>query len=416
MNALTRVGAVSLCALATGWACEPSECEDETPESGLLSDTPRPVLCTTDLVVFSPNRAALASARTANRASVPTTSMGGTSATSTAGEASGGEQEEPGDAVDELEMAVIAQTAMGQPRDTVSLSVQVCGPQALVDLKPAEDDDSRCENLTSTQLQCSTSAAGVARFIVVHGKRGSGTVELCATSHGRHVANAIISVADSTVEDLALRVAIDQLGFGPDASLSCDAADPPQDCGSAEERSTGVRVALLDAAGAEAPVANAQQVDISVRDSSGRANAVGLAIDDCADAGPSVATSVSAGASVSNSVMLCMDGGQTDFELTVTVSGKTRSQQFQVAAVPRSVQIGAADASGTRRLELLDCEESPLANRPFVWRLGTGATQPASTDALGGFFVPAGMGQLEIGVAGPQGGSDFVACVAELGS
>jgi hypothetical protein len=430
MNALTRFGFVLLGALATGWACEPSECTDDVPEAGLLSDTPRPVPCTTDSVVFSPSRAALTSTRAKGQTALVTPPVGGSAAAgnSTGGSAlggsatagsigAGGSAPEPGGAVDELEMAVIAQTANGQPRDTVSLNIQVCGPQALVDLKPADDSvEGKCRKLTNTQLECSTSAAGVARFVVVHGQRGSGTVQLCAMSGTTQKANAIISVTDISIEDLALRVATDKLGFGSHAGLNCE----PQksvSCGDRSERSTSVRVAVLDAAGAEAAVATAQQVEISVSNDN-PAGAVGVATDDCATAGTSVSTSVNAGASVSIPVLLCLDARHSEFELTATVAGKSRTERFQVDAIPRSVNVEAADPAnpdGPKRLSLLDCDENALASRPFVWRIATGATQMASTDVLGGFLLPDGSsGQVEVGVSPQQGSADFIRCKADL--
>jgi hypothetical protein len=386
----------------------------------LLGDTPRPVLCTGDTTAFSPSRATL-TVRRAEGTAPEVVASGGAGASET-GEG-GAVPEEPGGAVEELPMAIVAENASGQPRDTVSIRVQVCGPQALVDLKPAQGAEGFCESLTSTQLQCSTSANGIARFFAVHGKRGGGTTQLCALSGGKLRATATITVGDVVVEDLELRVAAEQIGFGSDARLSCSEGDPPQDCGERGTRSASVRVAVLDAVGAEAPVATAQEVALSVRDLSGRPDAVGLALGDCSMASPTVMTTVAANGSTSEPVLLCLDARRSAFELTAEVAGKTRTQSFGFEPVPRSVRIsstaeaamGGARAVEHQRLELLDCDDRPLPNRPFVWQAGTQPAQPATTDALGSFVLPELEGVVTVGVADGPNAANVIRCQAALG-
>jgi hypothetical protein len=400
--------------------CEPDECAEGQSRSGLLGDTPRPTLCASDRTAFTPSRATLTSRREQG-AVFDATGSGGASAVET-GDGGGASEETTGGAVEELPMALVAESADGSPRDTVSVRIQVCGPQALVDLKPALGAEGHCQNLTTTQLQCSTSANGIARFVAVHGNRGGGTTQLCAVSGGRTSATAIITVGDVVVDDLALRVEPEELGFGPDAELAC--SDDAQDCGGLGTRSASIRVAILDANGVESPVSTSQEVQLTIRDLSGRTDAVGLGSRDCSSPLAARSTMVAANGSTSDPLLLCLDARRAAFELTAQIGGKIQSKRFAFDAVPRRVRLssttdgmGAAGAPGveSQRLELLDCDGKPLQNRVFVWQVGAQPTQTAVTDALGGFMLPALEGILTVGVTEGATEGALISCRTPLG-
>lgn len=199
---------------AASWcACRDDDgCGDEQdPPLGVLDDTPRPSLCSSDTILLTPSEL------TFTLGSVDGGSAGSPTSAD-AGQADGGAQQEsdaastaasqPGGAASaaagsDFEMAVEARRSTGQPRSTVT--VFVSSEDAIAKLSPRRELSSgtsgECERVSDARLRCILDANGTAAFRVstsanvVDGTRG-----IIRAESGTRYTTAIVHVG-ATRED-----------------------------------------------------------------------------------------------------------------------------------------------------------------------------------------------------------------------
>jgi len=412
---------------AFGWGCDVSRCQNQS--ASWLADSPKPTLCPTDSMHFTPNTATLIATQAlashgvgGGTGATPLDASGGMAAAGTTNAAGAAGTSIVGGGTETLDMALVAQDEEGQPLDTMNVDVSVEGAKAYVELQ-ASPTGTECKALTVTQLRCATTASGIARFVVAHAHKGSGEVTLRAASGNRsHDATATIQVRDVGPDSLDASLDTATLGFGADAALACGTNPTPAKCGTVS-RNAGFRVASKTGTGTPLRMSVDLSVKLTVSEVGGATGVVSLSgSPDCSSGTTALVTTIPVGEFETERAFVCGDGRAVTFDLDAEATGVPAfSRRFSIPGVPAAIAVvdasgGAGGASNdvAPTLEVLDCEKRPLAGIPLAWRALRGGSGTATTDALGTVAVAAS-GSLTLGITDPAT-NGLLECTTSLGA